>query len=67
MLRLRVKEILDDQGHSKYWLCKKIGYSYDNLNKIVENRTKQIRFETLSSLCEILECSVGELFEDDGK
>ena len=65
MLRLRVMEILEEQGHSKYWLCKQIGYSYDNLNRIVENKTKQIRFETLENLCKILDCSVGEIFEEN--
>ncbi len=63
MIRLRVKEILDERGHTKYWLCKQIGYSYENLNKIVENQTKQIRFETLEKLSRILECDIGDLFE----
>lgn len=63
MLRLRIKEILKQQKRSKYWLYKQLEYSYDNMNRIVENRTKQIRFETLESLSRILNCPIGDLFE----
>ena len=63
MIRLRVKDILKEQGHTKYWLHKELGYSYQNMNNIVENKTKQIRFETLEALSRILNVPVGDLFE----
>ena len=63
MIRLRVKDILQEQGHTKYWLYKELGYSYQNMNNIIENRTKQIRFETLEALSRILDCQIGDLFE----
>ena len=63
MIRMRIKEILEEQGHTKYWLYKHLNYSYENTNRIVENKTKQIRFETLEALARILECPVGDLFE----
>lgn len=63
MIRLRVKDILQEQGHTKYWLYKELGYSYQNMNNIIENRTKQIRFETLEALARILDCQIGDLFE----
>ena len=65
MIRLRIKEILEEQEHTKYWLFKQTGYSYDNINRIIENQTKQIRFETLDMLSKILDCPVGELFEQE--
>jgi len=63
MIRLRIKEILEEQGHTKYWLYKNLDYSYENMNRIVENKTKQIRFETLEKICKILDCPIGDLFE----
>lgn len=71
MIRMRIKDILKEQGHTKYWLYKELGYSYQNMNNIVENKTKQIRFDTLEALSRILNCPVGDLFEvsnnpDDG-
>lgn len=63
MIRLRVKDILQEQGHTKYWLYKELGYSYQNMSNIIENKTKQIRFETLEALSRILDCQIGDLFE----
>ena len=64
MIRLRILEILEEQGHTKYWLYKRMDMlSYRNFQNIVENKIKGVRFETLEKLSRILEVPVGELFE----
>ena len=63
MIRLRVLEILQEKGKTKYWLCKRMEMHYVSFNKMVNNKTVSIRFETLSQLSDILEVPVGELFE----
>lgn len=63
MIKLRVLEILHEQGHTKYWLYKQMNMSYQNFNKIVNNETSSIRFDNLEKLSRILNCSVGDLFE----
>ncbi len=63
MVKLRIKDILKEQNHSKYWLYKQLGLSYQNLSKIMNNETSGVRFETLDAMCKILNCQVGELFE----
>lgn len=63
MVRLRILDILEEQGHTKYWLYKQMDLSYQNFNKIVTNQTSSIRFENLEKLCKILGCSIGDLFE----
>ena len=67
MVRLRVKELLEERGITKYRLHqqmqRKNGISYGNFNSMVENKTSSIRYSNLDLLCEILECEVGELFE----
>ncbi len=62
MLQLRILDILSEQGHSKYWLYKRMEMSYQNFNKIVNNETSSIRFDTLEKLSTILECPIGDLF-----
>ena len=62
MVRLRIKEILAEQGKTKYWLNKQLGLSYQNLSKIMNNETSSVRFETLEALSNALNCSVGDLF-----
>lgn len=69
MVRLRVLDILEEQGHTKYWLFKQMDLSYQNFNRMVKNETRSIRFENLDILSDILGCPVGDLFEktDDDK
>lgn len=63
MVKLRILEILEEQGHTKYWLFKQMDLSYQNFNRMVSDETKSIRFENLDALCRILECPVGDLFK----
>lgn len=65
MIRLRILEILEEQGHTKYWLYKRMDMmSYRNFKNIIENETSAIRFETLEKLTRILQVPVGELFKE---
>lgn len=64
MVRLRILEILEEQGHTKYWLYKRMDMlSYRNFQNIVENKTSSIRFETIDKLSRILDVPFGDLFE----
>ena len=67
MVRLNVLELLQQQGHTKYWLYIQLGMSYQNFNKMVNNQTASIRYENIEALCQILGCTPNELFvfEDD--
>lgn len=64
VIRLRIKEILEERGKSNYWLSQQLGMCYRNYHNIVTNKTSAIRFDTMERLCEILEISVAELFEE---
>ena len=63
MIKLRILEILEQKGLTKYWLYKQMGMSYQNFNKMVNNDTKSIRYTNLEALCVILECNPSDLFE----
>lgn len=63
MIRLRVIQILEEQNHTKYWLFKQMGLSYQNLSRMIENKTDSIKFENLEKLSDILKCSIDDLFE----
>ena len=63
MVKLRILEILEEQGHTKYWLYKRMDMlSYRNFQNIIENKTTSIRFETIDKLSRILDVPVGDLF-----
>ena len=63
MLRLKVVELLEQQGKTKYWLYKQLGMSYQNFNKMVNNETKSIRYENIETICLLLECTPNDIFE----
>jgi len=63
MIRLRVLELLEKRGKTKYWLYKQMGTSYGALDKMIKNETKMIKFSNIEALCNILECDLNELFE----
>ena len=63
MIKLKVLELLEQKGHTKYWLYKQLGMSYQNFSKMVNNQTKSIRYENIETICLLLECTPNELFE----
>ena len=63
MMNLRVLELLEKNGKTKYWLDKQLGMSYQNFNKMVNNETKSIRYENIETLCLLFNCTPNELFE----
>ena len=65
MVRLRVLELLQEQGHTKYWLYKQLVMSYQNFSKMVNNETQSIKLERIETLCQLLNCAPNDLFQID--
>lgn len=65
MLKLRVDEILNEQGKSMYWLSKVTGIAPNNIGKICSGETKNIRLDTIEKICKALDCPVSDLFCSD--
>ena len=63
MIKLKVLDLLEQKGHTKYWLYKQLGMSYQNFSKMVNNQTKSIRYENIETIFLLLECTPNELFE----
>lgn len=63
-MNLRILDILQEKGKTKYWLYIQLGLSYQNFSKMVNNQTKAIKFENLQALCEILDVTPNDLFEE---
>ncbi|MBQ8766035.1 MAG: helix-turn-helix transcriptional regulator [Clostridia bacterium] len=63
MIRLKVLELLQENGKTKYWLYKQLGMSYQNFNKMVNNETKSIRYDNIETICLLLNCTPNDLFE----
>ena len=63
MIKLKVKELLEQNGKTKYWLYKQLGMSYQNFNKMINNETKSIRYENIETICLLLNCTPNDIFE----
>lgn len=63
-MKLRILDILKEKGKTKYWLYNQLGLSYQNFNNLVNNKTSAIKFNNLKAICEILECTPNDLFDD---
>lgn len=63
-MKFRILDILKEKGKSKYWLYIQLGLSYQNFNKIVNNNTSAIKLSNLQAICDILECTPNDLFEE---
>lgn len=61
-IHCRLDEVLVERGMSLTELSRRVGVSLVNLSVLKNNRAKAIRFSTLTALCEVLECQVGDLF-----
>lgn len=64
-MRLKVKEILEKQGKTAYWLSKQTGISPNNISKICNGETTNIRFDTMEKICKVLNCTPNDLIECD--
>ena len=65
MVRLNVLELLQQRGHTKYWLYKQLGMSYQNFNKMVNNETTSIRYENIEAICQLLNCTPNDIIKLD--
>ena len=65
MLSLRINEILEERNLTQYWLGKQTGISQNNMLKICNGETKNIRFDTIEKICKALDCSINDLFNTD--
>ena len=62
---LRLDRVMADRKTTLKELAEKVGISNVNLSKIKTGRVCAIRFSTLASICEALDCQPGDILEYD--
>jgi len=62
LINLRIQEILDSKGKTRYWLVKHMESNYETVNRICDNQSAGLQLETIEKLCKILECTPNDLF-----
>lgn len=59
-------ELLEARGMTLAALAEAVGVTAVNLSVLKNNRAKAVRFSTLTAMCEVLGCQVGDLFSYEG-
>ncbi|MGO4804655.1 helix-turn-helix domain-containing protein [Arthrobacter sp. 2MCAF15] len=60
-IHCRLDELLAARDMTLTELSQRVGVSIVNLSVLKNDRARAIRFSTLSAICDVLNCSVGEL------
>lgn len=62
-ITIRLDRVMADRKMSLNELAEKVGLSNVNLSNLKTGKMKGIRFETLNSICKVLNCQPGDLLE----
>jgi putative transcriptional regulator len=54
-------QVLTDRGMTLTELAERVGVSIVNLSVLKNNRAKAVRFSTLTAICDVLGCDVGDV------
>ncbi|QIM17211.1 helix-turn-helix transcriptional regulator [Leucobacter insecticola] len=60
-IHCRLDELLAERGMTLTQLSEEVGVSIVNLSVLKNDRARAIRFSTLTAICRVLKCEVGEL------
>ncbi|WP_270621732.1 helix-turn-helix domain-containing protein [Weissella viridescens] len=61
MIKVNLDYVLLDKHMSSKELAKEVGITPANLSILKTGKAKEIRFETLNKLCEVLDCQPGDI------
>ena len=62
MIEVRLKQLLEDRGHSRYWLAKESGIDYNTLARIERaESSNRIELRVLDEICRALQCQPGDI------
>ena len=59
---MNIQNLLNEREKTRYWLVKEMQTTYKTVNKLCDNTLTGLQLETMEKLCDILECSPGDLF-----
>lgn len=60
-IHCRLDVLLQERGMTLTELSQRVGVSLVNLSILKNDRAKAIRFSTLTAICDVLDCEVGDL------
>jgi len=62
-VKLKLKELLEKENKSVYWLKHETNISHATIYKMVNNETTMISFDNLEKICMVLNCTPNDIFD----
>jgi putative transcriptional regulator len=63
MIRIRLKELLEERDKSMYWLHQESGIPYVTIQKMSKSNQKSVNLSVLDRMCETLKCEAGDIIQ----
>lgn len=60
-IQCHLDELLEARGMTLTQLAEDVGVTVVNLSVLKNDRAKAVRFSTLTAICEVLQCDVGDV------
>lgn len=60
---VKIAELLESKGKTKYWLSKETGITYPNLDRLIKNETSSVKFDFLEKICDALDCELTDIIK----
>lgn len=64
-IRCHLDEVLEGRGMTLVDLSDAVGVTVANLSILKNDRARAVRFSTLTAICDVLDCTPGDLFSID--
>lgn len=64
-MKVKINEVLAEQGKSKYWLSKQTGITAPTLTNLSNGKTTRISFDLLDKICSALNCTPNDILEPE--
>lgn len=61
LIHCRLDELLAERGMTLTELSERVGVTLANLSILKNDRARAIRFSTLTAICQVLDCDVGDV------
>ena len=61
MIKVRLKELLQERGKSLYRLAAETGVTYNTLHAVANGKRDSIHYPTLDKICKSLACEPGDI------